>query len=118
MIYNNQIMDDYSPKFISKGSTGSTKFDLYLKSRELKELSRVLEQVLLLPQEQRFEWVEENGELVSEAVDGFIQDSSSALDGISLDPETMELSKELVLSLRDTMDIIQGILFDRPKLTS
>lgn len=111
-------MDDFSPKFISKASSGSAKFDLYLKSRELKEVSKILEQVLLLPTEQRELWVQENGELISEAVDTYIQDSSSALDGIALDPEMMELSKELVLSLRDTMDIIQGILFDRPKLAS
>ena len=58
-------MEDYSPKFISKAQTSSAKFNLYLKAHELKEVSKVLEQVLLLPQDQRSLWVEENGEMLS-----------------------------------------------------
>lgn len=111
-------MEDYSPKFISKAQTSSAKFNLYLKAHELKEVSKVLEQVLLFPQDQRNAWVEENGEMLSEAIDIFVQDSNLTLEEVTMDTETLELSKELVLSLRDTMDIIQGILFDRQKLSS
>lgn len=111
-------MDDYSPNFTSKAHTSSTKFNLYLKTRELKEVSKVLEQVLMMPQDQRASWVEENGEMLSDAVDTFVQDSNLTLEEVTMDTETLELSKELVLSLRDTMDIIQGILFDRQKLSS
>lgn len=78
----------------------------------------MLEQVLLFPQDQRNAWVEENGEMLSEAIDIFVQDSNLTLEEVTMDTETLELSKELVLSLRDTMDIIQGILFDRQKLSS
>jgi hypothetical protein len=118
VIYNTETMDDYSPKFISKAQTSSAKFNLYLKAHELKEVSKILEQVMLLPQDQRTAWVEENGEILSEAVDIFVQDSNLTLEEVTMDTETLELSKELVLSLRDTMDIIQGILFDRQKLSS
>lgn len=118
VIYNTHTMDDYSPKFVSKAQTSSAKFNLYLKAHELKEVSKVLEQILLLPQEQRAAWVEENGEMLSEAMDIFVQDSNLTLEEVTMDTETLELSKELVLSLRDTMDIIQGILFERQKLSS
>lgn len=111
-------MDDYSPKFVSKANTSSAKFNLFLKAHELKEVSKILEQVLLLPQDQRNAWVEENGEMLSEAIDIFVQDSNLTLEEVTMDSETLELSKELVLSLRDTMNIIQGILFDRQKLAS
>lgn len=111
-------MDDYSPKFISKASTVSAKFNLFLKAHELKEVSKILEQVLLLPQDERTAWVEENGEMLSEAIDIFVQDSNLTLEEVTMDTETLELSKELVLSLRDTMNIIQGILFERQKLAS
>lgn len=109
---------DITPKFISKASTGSAKFNLFLKAHELKEVSKILEQILLLPQDERTAWVEENGEILSEAIDIFVQDSNLTLEEVTMDTETLELSKELVLSLRDTMNIIQGILFDRQKLAS
>lgn len=111
-------MDDISPKFFSKATTTSAKFNLYLKAHELKEVSRVLEEIMLLPPEKREDWVSENGDILSEAVEIFVQDSNLALEDVTMDSETLELSKELVLSLRDTMSIVQGILFDKQKLAS
>lgn len=111
-------MDDISPQFLTKASTGSSKFDLFLKTHELKELGSVLERVMLLPKEQRSAWVEENGELIREAIEVFVRDSSLTLEEVTMDTETMELSKELVVSLRDTMNIVQGILFDHPQVVS
>ncbi|PIY79312.1 MAG: hypothetical protein COY81_03475 [Candidatus Pacebacteria bacterium CG_4_10_14_0_8_um_filter_43_12] len=111
-------MDSYSPQFLTKASTGSSKFDLFLKTHELKEVGSVLEKVILMPKGQRSAWVEENGELIREAVEVFVRDSNLTLEEVTMDTETMELSKELVVSLRDTMNIVQGILFDQPHMVS
>jgi hypothetical protein len=118
VVYILQTMEDFAPKFTSKATTSSAKFNLYLKARELKEISSILEGVIALPQPERDDWVKENGELLSEAIDLFVQDSNLALEEVAMDNESLELSKELVVSLRDTMNIIQGILFDQHKLAS
>jgi hypothetical protein len=111
-------MDDNALKFLSSTPTNSVKFSLYLKTHELKEISKLLENVLLLPEKKRKAWAKEHGEIINRAIDTFVQESNTTLSELTFDEETLALSKELIISLRDTVDMIHGILFESRKLTS
>lgn len=111
-------MEDASLKFLSSTPTSSLKFNLFLKAHELKEVSKVLENVLLLSEKERKIWAKDNGEVINQAIDSFVKDSNATLSELTFDEETLQLSKELVTSLRDTVDMVQDILFDGHKLSS
>ncbi len=100
-----------SPQFVSTQIPQASKFNLYLKTQEMKELARVLQYVSALPKRQRNAWAKEHATLIQQAVDFFVQESNATLAELSLDAEVIELSKELVTSLRDAVDMAQGILF-------
>lgn len=90
------------------------KFSLYLKNREIKEISRALEHIMLLPKNERDKWVEEHGELMNRAFNDFIDSSTETFETGSssnqFDDEMMELSQDLVVSLQDTFTRVQKIL--------
>ncbi|MEX0895864.1 MAG: hypothetical protein WDZ94_02905 [Patescibacteria group bacterium] len=112
-------MNDFVPSVTLRSvTTSSTKFNLYLKTRELKAVSEVVRQVLILPKLERQSWVEEHGDWLQDAFDTCLQESNLTLEEISLDEETMELSQELVISLRDTMSMVNGILIESEQLPS
>lgn len=111
-------MDYNALKLLSSTPTNSVKFSLYLKAHELREIAKVLENVLLLPEKQRKAWAKEHGEIINKAIDKLVQESNATLSELTFDEETLQLSKELIVSLRDTVDMIHGILFENRKLTS
>ena len=96
-------------------SQDEIKFDIYLRTREIKELGDLLRDILILPKGQRNDWLHENGEIMSHSIDSFIDDSNFALKGIALDDEMIQLSGDLVNSLRDTLNIMQTVLKDHQK---
>lgn len=99
-----------TPQFVSSQVPQATKFNLYLKTHEMRELARVLQKIAKLPKKERLAWAREHAEIVQSAVDFFVEESNATLSELSLDAEVMELSKELVVSLRDAVDMAQGIL--------
>jgi len=117
VLYNDSMDEDQPIHFLSKSRTKSAKFNLFLKAREMRQVEKVLEQILILPEQSRRRWVEENGEMMSAAFESFIEDSNQTLEEMNLDLESLELSKELVTALRDTTNIVQGILSEKQKLT-
>jgi len=113
------MTDDYSPGMMLHSlRSPSTKFNLFLKTRELHAIESVLHKVLTLPSEERRAWVDSNGLWLQDAFDMFVQDSNMTLAEVSLDEETMELSKELVMSLRNTMSMVDGILVESKQALS
>lgn len=98
--------------------TNPTKFNLYLKTHEINEIQKVLRHVMLMPPKNRVDWVTENGEIIQAAFDSFIDDSNNVLDDMSLDDEALELSHELIISLKNTLAIVESILGNEPTLES
>lgn len=90
--------------------SNSTKFNLFLKTHEIQEIQKVLRHVMLMPVSERLAWVEENGEIIQAAFDTFIDDSNVVLDDMLVDDETLELSQELVVSLKNALAAVETIL--------
>lgn len=104
--------------FQDEAAPASVKFELYVKTHEIKQIGLSLEQIMLLPKKQRHAWVQDHETLVNEMLDNFLQDSALALDGLQLDGEAVQLSIEYVTALRDTMNTLRGILDEARSLAS
>lgn len=92
-------------------SSDSIKFDLYLKVREVKQVTDLLQRVALRDQSSRRRWVKENEQMINQLLDSFMDNSVLALDGIQLDEDVMELSMELMANLRETLSLVQTLLY-------
>lgn len=103
---------------LSDTVTSSTKFNLFLKTHEIREIQKVLGHVMLLPPEHRVSWVEENGEIIQAAFDSFIDDSNMVLDDMMIDDEALELSQQLITSLKNALSIVENILNEGQTLQS
>lgn len=99
-------------------ATGNTKFDLVMRTRELHELEKVLQSVQAMKGKDRAAWVKANGEVFSQAYELFLADTSQTLEGLSMDDEILALSQELVASLRDTSELLDGLVSTRHRLQS
>ncbi len=111
-------MDTDRITLVSSTPASSVKFTLYLKAHELKEISKVLEGVLSMPNKKRRAWADENSEIINKALDSIVQESNATLSELSFDDETLQLSKDLIVSLRDTVDMFHGLLYESKKLSS
>lgn len=90
----------------------SQEFALFLKVREVKAALQTLQMIALLSKEQKQEWVKEYGELVYDAIDNLIDHSGIiSIDGFSPDDSSVQLSQELIRSLRDMVSTIQSIMY-------
>ncbi len=96
----------------------SPKFRLFLKTREIQQVNSLLQHVLMMPGGDRAQWIDEYGDLVHQAFDALVDDSNAVLDDLPFDDEVLELSHTLVVSLRDALAMMEGILHDRQQLVS
>lgn len=110
-------MDEDRITLPSSALASSVKFNLFLKAHELKEISKVLERVARMPEKKRKAWADEHGEFINSALDSIVQESNVTLSDLSFDDETLQLSKDLILSLRDTVDMFHGLLHQNKKIS-
>jgi hypothetical protein len=96
----------------------SAKFNLFLRAREIKHLTTALHQVTRLPKKQRDVWVEENGQFLADEFEDFISASNMTFEGLTIDEETVELSRNLVFSLKEALTTVQGMLHVPAELES
>lgn len=94
----------------------SVKFNLFIKTNEIKQIIDSLQSVMLLPKKDREKWVTDHEEHVNRLLDTFMNDASLALDGLYLDNEALKLSMDYVTSLRDAMNTLHSILYEHRKL--
>jgi hypothetical protein len=109
------FLGDVSEEMLSQDEI---KFDLYLKARELRQLSEYLEKVLLRSAQYRQRWIQENRPVLESLLKVFSEDSNLSLAGIQLDAEAASLSMELAVSLRQTVAMINALFYSNDGLRS
>ncbi|NCN24161.1 MAG: hypothetical protein GW945_01570, partial [Candidatus Pacebacteria bacterium] len=62
-----------------------------------------------MPDKEQQEWIEENADIIHQGFDNFVDDSNNVLQRVSFDSETLELSEDLVVSLRDVLNLVQSL---------
>lgn len=102
----------------ASGTDVSKKFKLFLKVREIKGIRKILQEVEQLPFQERESWIEEYGDMINSAIDDFVDDSTISFDNIFGDDETLNLSQELVTTLKDTIETVEGMLYPDSQLES
>ena len=99
-------------------SQDEIKFDIFLRTREVKELGSVLRELSLMPQSKKSRWLKDNGEVVQAGMDDFLDDSKLVLQGVSLDEEMVQLSGDLVSSMQETLSVMHAVFQDQKILTN
>ena len=94
----------------------NVKFNLYLRSRELKQISFYLEKIMLYNASKKTAWLKENKKVLKSLLNAFAEDSSLSLDGVQLDKETAALSMELAVNLRQTVAMINALFYSNDGL--
>lgn len=111
-------MTDFLPNIFTRQSTGDTKFDLVVRTRELHQLELLLKSIYAFSPDERKAWMNENGDFLSLAFEQFISEASETLQDLSFDDETLDLSRELVVSLRETGELLEGLVAKGRRLRS
>jgi hypothetical protein len=85
-------------------------FDMYVKIRELKQIGDGLRRIIALPEAEKKVWIKDNEAYLAEMMESVLHDTLGTIDGMQLDSEGLELSVQLVSTMRDTMDVMQSIM--------
>jgi hypothetical protein len=90
----------------------AVKFDLYLRLREVKQISQQLEKIAKKSELERSTFVEENKIFLESLMNLMLQDSNLSLEGIRLDQEAAELSMQLAMDIRQTLSMINHLFYE------
>ena len=114
-----QILNNLdSPAPISIDDGANLKFDLYLRSREMKQIVTYLEKIMLKQKGERELFVNENKVFIDGLMQTFVDASNLTLEGMQLDKETAQLSMQLATDVRKSLSLINALFYDSEGLIS
>lgn len=97
---------------VSTNSPASSKFQLFVKVREIQQLAKILQEVKLKNTLERQNWLHENELIIAKMVDVFTDDSLAQLQGLTTDQETVKLSVTLVTELRQSLLLLDSLFLE------
>jgi hypothetical protein len=92
------------------------KFDLYLLTREIKQISDSLQNVSILPKAKQQAWVKENRSQLHKLMDGLVKETMELFDGMEFDKDTLSESISCMTELRSLMTQLHNIMGDTHQL--
>ena len=95
------------------GRNQETKFDLYVQSRRVKQISTALDRMAINSQQLESLNVIQDQEFVSDILDELLDDSILVLDGIQLDGESLDLSLKMMNNIKRAIGVLQQVASDR-----
>lgn len=95
---------------LNKEEIEQLKFSLYLKNRKAKEISKIMDQVLLWPKKNVDKWAKKFSPEISDMLDDMLDDAILVFNGATLDKESMELFAEFTKNLKTVTRQVQGVL--------
>jgi hypothetical protein len=97
---------------VRPNSPANSKFQLFVKVREVKQLAKILQEVKLKDTKQKQAWLQENEAIIAKMVDTFTDDSLAQLQGLTADQETVKLSVALITELRQSLLLLDSLLLE------
>ena len=94
------------------------KFDLYLRSREMKQIVSHLEKVMLKNKSERELFVVENKVFIDSLMKTFVEDSNLTLEGMQMDQESAQMSMQLAMDVRKSISLINALFYGVEGLVS
>jgi hypothetical protein len=92
------------------------KFDLYLLTREIKQISDSLKNVSVLSKPKQEAWVKENKGQLHKLMDGLVKEAMELFDGMEFDKDTLTESITCMTELRSLMTQLHSIMGDSRQL--
>ncbi|MBU0576869.1 hypothetical protein KJ707_02340 [Patescibacteria group bacterium] len=86
------------------------KFDLFLMTREIKQITDSLQNVTLLPKNQQRAWVKDNQKFLHRFMDSLTHDMFNVLDEVSLDQDALQETITCVTELRELVNTLNGLM--------
>ncbi len=93
-------------------------FDLFLMTREIRQITSSLKHVTLLPKKQQKQWVKDNQKLLYKFMGNLNHDMSDVLDDMSLDHDVLQKTISCVTELRELVNTLNGLMVGGPSLMS
>lgn len=103
---------------VSIEDSADLKFDLYLRSREVKQIVSYLEKVMLKQKSERELFVAENKVFIDSLMKTFVDDSNLTLEGMQMDQESAQMSMQLAMDLRKSISLINALFYGSEGLMS
>lgn len=85
-------------------------FRLFIKQREIQSIHDLMSRVQSLPSAERSRWIEENGEVISNAFDMLVDESHHTFEELRLDESSLEISRDVILLLRETLGLVSQMI--------
>lgn len=103
---------------VSIEDSADLKFDLYLRSREMKQIVSYLEKIMLKNKHERELFVVENKMFIDSLMKTFVDDSNLTLEGMQMDQESAQLSMQLATDVRKSISLINALFYGNEGLRS
>jgi hypothetical protein len=87
------------------------KFNLFLRSREMKEIALHLEKVMLKKKSDRDIFVSENKVFIDSLMKTFVDNSNLSIEGMQMDREAAALSMQMAMDLRKSISLINALFY-------
>lgn len=94
------------------------RFELFLKTRQIKELSQMMASLRLMPKRERRSWLREHEGMLQDQIDTLLEEIMGAFDQRELDSEVLAESIECVTELKNLMNTLQDLLSSEHQLQS
>jgi phage-related protein len=91
------------------------KFELFLQLHQAEQIAQALTELATADDQQNetLAWFRDNPQVLDHLLDDLLDHSLLALDGISLDQESVKLSVELMDNVNYTIDVVEDLLAER-----
>ncbi len=102
--FNFSISDDL------ESGNEAFKFDLFLMTREIHQITTFLKHIALLPQKQQRVWVNDNQQLLQQFMHNLSYEMSTVLENMSLDRDVLHETISCVAELRELVHTLNGLM--------
>lgn len=94
------------------------KFNLFLRSREMKQIALHLEKVMLKKKSERDLFVSENKAFIDSLMKTFVDNSNLSIEGMQMDKEAADLSMQMAVDVRKSISLINALFYGVDGLVS
>lgn len=104
---SSSLMTKISDLSLTDTNGQQTKFDLYVQSRKVQQLTIALDKFVTSLSKSPSSWLVENQELVEQFLDDALAEAMLVLDGMQLDEEGVRLSISLMSDIRRALSVVE-----------
>jgi hypothetical protein len=94
------------------------KFNLFLRSREMKQIALHLEKVMLKKKSERDLFASENKAFIDSLMKTFVDNSNLSIEGMQMDKEAADLSMQMAMDVRKSISLINALFYGVDGLVS